>query len=231
MREAFRGEMAAIGESLVEMTHLVGFAMSRATTSLLEADIDLAESVIEHDRMIDKRRDEMDERIVDLLARQQPVVATDLRVLVTSLRMSDDLERMGDLALHVAKVARMRHPRPAIPTEFISTILEMNYVAQMIVTRAGEVIASRNVNAALELDRNDDEMDLLHRKVFTMLLAKDSPYDTETAIDITLLSRYYERYADHAVSVARRVVYLATGEWPEPQSDLTGNFPAITGEH
>jgi phosphate transport system protein len=150
------------------------------------------------------------------------VVATDLRVLVTSLRMSDDLERMGDLALHVAKVARMRYPRPAIPTEFISTILEMNYVAQMIVTRAGEVIASRNVNAALDLDRNDDEMDLLHRKVFSMLLDKDWAHGTETAIDITLLSRYYERYADHAVSVARRVVYLATGEWPDPQSDLTG---------
>jgi phosphate transport system protein len=230
MREAFRGEMAAIGDGLVEMTQLVGFAMSRATTALLEADLDLAESVIEHDRMIDKRRDEMDERIVDLFARQQPVVATDLRVLVASLRMSDDLERMGDLALHVAKVARMRHPRPAIPTQFISTILEMNYVAQMIVTRAGEVIASRNVDEALELDRNDDEMDLLHRKVFAMLLDRNSPHDTETAIDITLLSRYYERFADHAVSVARRVVYLATGEWPEPQSDLIGDMPRPGGQ-
>jgi phosphate transport system protein len=212
MREAFRGEMAAIGTGLVEMTQLVGFAMSRATTALLEADLDLAESVIEHDRMIDKRRDEMDERIVDLLARQQPVVATDLRTLVTSLRMSDDLERMGDLALHVAKVARMRHPRPAVPTEFISIILEMNYVAQMIVTRAGEVIASRNVHAALELDRNDDEMDILHRKVFAMLLDRNSQTDIETAIDITLLSSYYERFADHAVSVARRMVFLVTGE-------------------
>jgi phosphate transport system protein len=89
----------------------------------------------------------------------------------------------------------------------------------MIVTRAGEVIASRNVHAALELDRNDDEMDILHRRVFGMLLDRGSPHDTETAIDITLLSRYYERFADHAVSVARRVVYLATGEWPAPQSD------------
>jgi phosphate transport system protein len=227
MREAFRGELAAIGNSLVEMTQLVGFAMSRATTALLEADLDLAESVIEHDRMIDKRRDEMDEKIVDLLARQQPVVATDLRVLVTSLRMSDDLERMGDLALHVAKIARMRHPRQAIPVELISTILEMNYVAQMIVTRAGEVIASRNVAAALELDRSDDEMDILHRKVFTILLDQSWPHDVETAIDITLLSRYYERFADHAVSVARRVVFLATGTWPEPQSNLTGNHAVL----
>jgi phosphate transport system protein len=228
MREAFRGELAAIGNSLVEMTQLVGFAMSRATTALLEADLDLAESVIEHDRMIDKRRDEMDEKIVDLLARQQPVVATDLRVLVTSLRMTDDLERMGDLALHVAKIARMRHPRQAIPTELISTILEMNYVAQMIVTRAGEVIASRNVAAALELDRSDDEMDILHRKVFTILLDPSWPHDTETAIDITLLSRYYERFADHAVSVARRVVFLATGTWPDPVDRASDSFDAGT---
>src|ERR1700710_1750043 len=181
MRQAFQGELIAIGEGLIEMTQLVGFAMARATTSLLEADADLADSVIEHDRQIDKRRDEIDEKILDLLARQQPVVATDLRVLVTSLRMSDDLERMGDLALHVAKVARMRHPRPAIPTEFISTILEMGYVAQLIVTRAGEVIASRSLAGAMELESSDDEMDHLHSKVFRMLLDPSWPHGVEAA--------------------------------------------------
>ncbi|MGQ0844731.1 MAG: phosphate signaling complex protein PhoU [Sporichthyaceae bacterium] len=215
MRNAFRGELAAIGESLVEMTQLVGFAMARATTSLLEGDADLAESVIEHDRQIDKRREELDEKIVDLLARQQPVVATDLRVLVTSLRMVDDLERMGDLALHVAKVAKMRAPRPAVPVELISTVLEMNYVAQLLVTKAGEVVASRNVAAAMELDRTDDQMDRLHKKVFTLLLGPEWTHGIEAAVDITLLSRYYERFADHAVSVAHRVVYLATGTWPD----------------
>lgn len=215
MRQAFQGDLIAIGDGLVEMTQLVGFAMARATTALLEADVELAESVIEHDRLIDKRRDEIDEKIIDLLARQQPVVATDLRVLVTSLRMSDDLERMGDLALHVAKVARLRHPRPAVPRELISTILEMGYVAQLIVTRAGEVIGSRNVALALELETEDDEMDHLHAKVFRLILDPSWPHGTEAAVDITLLSRYYERFADHAVSVARRVVYLVTGAMPE----------------
>lgn len=224
MRNAFRGELTAIGESLVEMTQLVGFAMARATTALLEGDADLAESVIEHDRQVDKRRDELDEKIVDLLARQQPVVATDLRVLVTSLRMTDDLERMGDLALHVAKVAKMRAPKPAVPVEMISTILEMNYVAQLLVTKAGEVIASRNVEAALELERTDDQMDRLHEKVFRTLLAPEWSHGVETAVDTTLLSRYYERFGDHAVSVAHRVVYLATGAWPEDldPADLEG---------
>jgi phosphate transport system protein len=224
LRNAFRGELEAIGDGLVEMTRLVGFAMARATTALLEADADLADSVIEHDRMIDKRRAEMDERIVDLLARQQPVVATDLRVLVTSLRMGDDLERMGDLALHVAQVAKLRFPRPAVPTEIVSTVLEMNYVAQLIVTRAGEVIASRNVAAALELESSDDDMDRLHARLFRQLLDPSWQHGVESAVDLTLLGRYYERYADHAVSVARRVVYLATGAWPEadfaPLADL-----------
>jgi phosphate transport system protein len=215
MRNAFRGELAAVGSALVEMTQLVGFAMARATTSLLEGDVDLAESVIEHDRQIDKRRDELDEKIVDLLARQQPVVATDLRVLVTSLRMIDDLERMGDLALHVAKLARLRAPRPAVPVELITTILEMNHVAQILVTKAGEVIASRNVAAALELERDDDAMDRLHERVFRTLMSPQWPHGVETAVDSILLSRYYERFADHAVSVARRVVCLATGVWPD----------------
>ncbi len=129
--------------------------------------------------------------------------------------MSDDLERMGDLALHVAKVARLRHPRPAIPVELISTILEMGYVAQQIVTRAGEVIASRNVAGALDLESNDDEMDQLHAKVFRLLLDPSWPHGVETAVDVALLSRYYERFADHAVSAARRVVFLVTGARPE----------------
>lgn len=214
MRNAFDGELASIRDGLVEMTQLVGFGMARATTALLEADLDLAESVISHDREIDKRRDELDERAFDLLVRQQPVVATDLRVVITSLRMTADLERMGDLALHVAKVARMRYPSSAVPAELVVTVMEMGHVAQRIVTKAGSVIASRNVEAALELEQTDDEMDRLHEQMFRALLSPDWPHGTQTAVDITQLARFYERFADHAVSVARRVVYLATGTWP-----------------
>jgi phosphate transport system protein len=223
MRNAFDGELKAIGDELVAMTQQVGFAMSRATTALLEADLGLAESVIESDRGVDKRRDALDEKAFEILLRQQPVVGTDLRVVITSLRMSADLERMGDLALHVAKVARMRYPRSAIPAELVATILEMGQVAQRIVTKAGSVIASRDVDLALELEQNDDEMDRLHLQLFRHLLDKGWPHGTAVAVDITLLGRYYERFADHAVSVARRVVYLATGEWP--RATLTGDDP------
>jgi phosphate transport system protein len=214
VRDAFEGELESIGAALVEMTRLVGSAMSRATTALLDADLALAESVIEQDRTVDKLRDELDEKAVDILIRQQPVVGTDLRVVITSLRMSADLERMGDLAIHVAKVARMRYPRSAVPPELIGTMLEMGQVAQRIVTKAGSVIASRNVGLALELEQNDDEMDRLHLRLFRVLLEPGWTYGNETAVDLTLLGRYYERYADHAVSVARRVVFLATGEFP-----------------
>lgn len=224
MRNAFDGELKAIGDELIAMTQQVGFAMSRATTALLEADLTLAESVIESDRGVDKRRDALDEKAFEILLRQQPVVGTDLRVVITSLRMSADLERMGDLALHVAKVARMRYPRSAIPAELVATILEMGQVAQRIVTKAGSVIASRDVDLALELEQNDDEMDRLHLQLFRHLLDKNWAHGTAAAVDITLLGRYYERFADHAVSVARRVVYLATGEWPTPS--VNGDDPA-----
>jgi phosphate transport system protein len=220
VRQGFQGEVVAIGDALVEMTQLVGLAMARATTSLLEADADLADSVIERDHQIDKSRDEIDEKIIALLGLQQPVVATDLRVLVTSLRISHDLERMGDLAAHVAKVARLRHPRPAIPAELISTILEMGYVAQVIVTAAGEVIASRNTAGALDLEHRDDEMDHLHSKIFQLLLDPSWPHGMQAAVDVTLLSRYYERFADHAISVARQIVFLVTGT--RPHNETTG---------
>jgi phosphate transport system protein len=211
MRDAYHEELDAITGQLVEMSKLVGSAMERATRALLSADLALAEGVIAADEEVDALQRELDTRSFDLLARQQPV-ATDLRTLVASLRMSADLERMGDLARHIAKVARLRYPNPAVPPELRGTMREMGYVAQRIVSKAGGVISSRDVQAALQLERDDDVMDELHREVFRVLLADDWAYGIETAIDVTLCGRYYERVADHAVSMARRVVYLVTGD-------------------
>jgi phosphate transport system protein len=143
-------------------------------------------------------------------------VATDLRAIVTATRMTSDLERMGDLAQHIAKVARRRFPEHAVPQEVRPVFLEAGHVAEMLVAKAGNVIATRDVEAARELETDDDAMDRLHRGLFRQLLSDDWPHGIETAIDITLLGRYYERFADHAVSVARRVVYLVTGERHTP---------------
>lgn len=211
MRDAYVAELEAINDALVEMTHMVGSAMSRATTALLDADLSIAESVITADGTVDLLYHDVEDRAFELLVRQAPV-AGDLRVVVTSLRMVADLERMGDLALHVAKVARRRYPASAVPAEVRDTVLEMGQTAQRIVTKAGAVIASRDLTKAAELERDDDAMDDLHRQLFIALIERDWPHGIEAAIDITLCGRYYERFADHAVSVARRVVYLVTGE-------------------
>jgi phosphate transport system protein len=212
MRDAFHEDLDTISDQLVEMTRLAGSAMSRATTALLDADIQLAESVIDADKQIDALRERLDALSVDLLARQQPV-ATDLRMVVTAMRMSSDLERMGDLARHVAKVARLRYPDSAVPPDVRANILQMGQVAERIVAKAGSVIAAKNVEDAKTLERDDDAMDELHRELFGHLIDGTWMHGTEAAVDVALLGRYYERFADHAVSVARRVVYLVTGEW------------------
>jgi len=211
MREHFHDDLQSLSDVLVEMTRLVGSAIARATMALLDADLALAESVISADEQVDALQLEFEERSLALLALQQPV-ATDLRVIVTGLRMSADLERMGDLARHIAKVARMRHPRSAIPAELRATVLEMGQVAERIVAKTGSVIAGRDISAAAELETDDDAMDALHRRLFSAILSENWRHGIEPAVDVTLCGRYYERFADHAVSVARRVVFLVTGK-------------------
>jgi phosphate transport system protein len=212
MRDAFHDDLDAIGSSLAQMSELVSRAMLRATKALLEADLSLAEEVIAEDDLIDGLHHDLDARILNLMARQQPV-AGDLRRLVTSIRMSADLERMGDLAHHVAKLARMRYPACAVPPELVLTIQEMGNVAERIITKTTGLINSNDTLTAMQFEKDDDEMDKLHRKLFEILLDDNWAHGIETAIDMTLLGRYYERCADHAVSVARRVYFLVTGTY------------------
>jgi phosphate transport system protein len=211
VRQQYHEELADINNCLVEMANSVGSAMSKGTTALLDADVALADLVIAGDEHIDASRESIEQRCFTLLAQQQPV-ATDLRTITAAMRIVGDLERMGDLAVHVAKLARMRFPDHAVPQEVRPAFLEAGHVAEMLVAKAGTVIATRNVEAARELETDDDAMDRIHRGLFRELLSDNWPHGVETAIDITLLGRYYERFADHAVSVARRVVYLVTGE-------------------
>ncbi len=215
MRDSYREELDDINSCLVAMANSVGSAISTATTALLDADVALADLVIAGDKEIDATRESIEQRCFTLLARQQPV-AGDLRNITTAMRVISDLERMGDLAEHIAKIARRRFPENAVPQEVRPAFLEAGHVAEMLVAKAGTVIATRDVEAARELETDDDAMDRLHRGLFRQLLSDDWPYGIEAAIDITLLGRFYERFADHAVSVARRVVYLVTGEKPVP---------------
>ena len=194
------------------MAGLVKVAMNDATSALLTVDLNNAEKVIAADDVIDEIQHELDARTINLMARQQPV-ASDLRTLVTSLRLSADLERMGDLAHHVAKQARMRYPNSAVPAELVPTITAMGLVADKIVDKLSSVMEHRDTVRALEIETDDDEMDKLHRELIEILLDDKWPHGIETAIDMTLLGRYYERFADHAVSISRRVYFLVTGEY------------------
>lgn len=212
IRSVFQDELDNVSQSLVDLTAMVSTSMTKATSAILSCDLKLAEEVIATDVKIDESQHETDSRIIDIIARQQPV-ASDLRALVTALRMGSDLERMGDLAHHVAKIARMRHPNAAVPPELVSIIQAMGVTAVAITEKTGVVIATRNTQMALEVEQDDDVMDDLHRKLIAVLIEPTWKHGIETAIDLTLLGRYYERYADHAVSISRRVYFLVTGEY------------------
>jgi phosphate transport system protein len=212
MRNAFQEELDSIHDTLVRMGNIVATSMEAATRALLEPNLEIAETVIKEDDTIDEMQHELDARTMMIIARQSPV-AGDLRTLVTSLRMSADLERMGDMAHHIAKLARMRYPNCAVPDELRETIVNMDRVAVSIIKKTTQAIDTRNTTLALELEKDDDEMDKLHRQLFKVLMNEKWEHGTELAIDMTLLGRYYERCADHAVSVGRRVYYMVNGEY------------------
>lgn len=211
MTGEYSEELLSVNNDLVQMTRLVGSAMNQATRSLLDADLRVAEAVIDGDAEVDLLTAAVEERCFDLLAIQQPV-GGDLRVVIGALRIAASLERMGDLAEHVAKQARMRYPRPAVPQELRGTFAVMGGLAEAIVSKTGAVIATKDVSRAADIAAHDQEMDRLHRELFTIVLSESWTHGVEAAIDVTLLSRYYERYADHAVSVTRRVITIVTGE-------------------
>jgi phosphate transport system protein len=213
MREAFHEQLDAMFQDLAAICGSVETAVRMATEALLSGDAETAERVISADVEIDRARERVEDSAFLLLSLQQPV-ASDLRTVVAALRMVSELERMGDLSVHVAKIARLRVPNVAVPAEIRPTIERMATVAEDMVCRVSKIITDRNVDDALELVRVDEEMDQLRRSSFADLLSADWSHGVEAAVDVALLGRYYERIADHAVSVANRVVFVVTGENP-----------------
>ena len=212
MRDSFHEDLEAITALQLKMAILVKDAIEKATTSLLTSDLALAEKVIGEDAQIDQIHHDLDERVIDLMARQQPV-ASDLRALVSAIRISADLERMGDLAHHLAKLARMRYPNSAVPAEFTDLIASMGAEASRITEKMTVVIEFRDTTRALEVEKDDDAMDQLQRKLIASLVDPNGTHNVETSIDMAFASRYYERFSDHAVSIAKRIYYIATGEF------------------
>ncbi|GAA1019974.1 MULTISPECIES: phosphate signaling complex protein PhoU [Amycolatopsis] len=213
MREAYHVELDQLAENLAAMSVQVADAMERATKALLEVDLGLAEQVISDDAKVDDARAECEEQAYALLALQAPV-ATDLRTVLAAIHAAESLERMGDLALHVAKAARRRHPDPVLPEAVKPYFAEMGQAAVKLARQVEAVIKTKDVSAAKDLEAEDDQVDDLHRHLFTVLMDREWPHGVASAVDVTLLGRFYERYADHAVSVAKRMIFVVTGRMP-----------------
>ncbi len=214
MRTAYHDQLDELNEILGEMCELAGAAMARATQALLQADLAVAEEVITDNEKMSGLSATAEERAFALLALQAPV-AGDLRGVVSAFQIVADIDRMGALALHVAKVARRRHPAKALPEEVNGYFAEMGRLAVALANTAREVLRTQDPEDAISLQEDDDAMDDLHRHLFTVLMDRDWEHGVASAVDVTLLGRYYERFADHAVLIGRRVVFQATGQTPE----------------
>jgi phosphate transport system protein len=190
----------------------VAGSIDRATRSFNESNVALAETVIEEDHKIDELANELDELAIQILARQQPV-ARDLRIVVSALRISASLERMGDMAEHIAQLSRYRFPEKVVPKGLRSTFGEMGALDVEIANKLTELLQTEDVRLAEEIRNDDDRIDALHLSVFDKVLGETWKGAAVDTVDATLASRYHERFADHAVSIAKKVQYLATGDW------------------
>lgn len=211
MRDLFQEELVAINNDISQMADLVSKAINKATESLLFSDREIAERVIESDVLLNDLAAALDERCTVLTAKQQPV-ATELRSILASMRIASSMERMGDLAVHVAKSARLRYPARAVPDELVETFRTLGHLAEELTLQLSRLVTNPDITLAQDIQRADDKVDALHRELFRIVLSPDWSHGVEAAVDVTLLSRYYERFADHAVSVARRIIHVLTGE-------------------
>jgi phosphate transport system protein len=212
MREVFQQELTEVRERLVTIAELVATSIERATTAFNDSDVSLAELVIAEDDRIDEMVLSLDELAINILARQQPV-ARDLRTVVSALRISASLERMGDMSSHIAQLARYRFPDKVVPKGLRGTFREMGRLDVGMARKLIELLRTEDLDLAEQIRNDDDDIDDLHLSVFDKVLGETWKGAAVDTVDATLASRYHERFADHAVSIAKKVQYLATGDW------------------
>lgn len=204
-------------DRLVEISTLVAAAIENATRAFNDSNVSLAETVIADDEKIDTAARELDELAINILARQQPV-ARDLRIVVSALRISSSLERMGDMCEHIAQLARYRFPDKVVPKSLRSTFAQLGELDVEIAKKLVELLKTEDMKLAEEIRNDDDKIDALHLSVFDKVLGETWKGAAVDTVDATLASRYHERFADHAVSIAKKVQYLATGDWTPASS-------------
>jgi phosphate transport system protein len=214
MRQTFHAELDSLIDDLARAVRLASQMMTNASTALNQADLGLAELIISGEGEMTALCDDMDQRCVRLLVLQAPV-ATDLRMVVAVMHAVGDVGRMYNLAQHIAKIARMKHPTVPIPAEVRPVFARMNMLATRLAQDAATAIESQDPLSAHQLVQADEEVDALRRQIFRILFAEDWSHGVEPAVDAALIGRYYERFADHAVAIARQVSFLVTGLPPQ----------------
>jgi phosphate transport system protein len=219
MREVFHQSLEDLQSRLVEIADLVTVAIDKATRAFATSDVALAEEVIADDAKIDTLAATLDEQAIEILARQQPV-ARDLRIVVTALRVSASIERMGDMAEHIAQLARLRFPERAIPKGLKGTFVKMGELDVEVSRTLSELLRTGDLRLADAIRNADDDVDELHASVFEKVLSDNWKGEATATVDATLASRYHERFADHAVAVAKKMVYLATGDWQVSEAEI-----------
>lgn len=221
MREVFQQELAEVQDRLVELAELVAESIDKATRAFNQSEVSLAEEVIANDTRIDQGTVALDELAITILARQQPV-ARDLRIVVSALRISASLERMGDMSTHISQLARYRFPDKVVPKSLRSTFAEMGQLDVEIARKLVQLLRTEDEQLAEEIRNDDDKIDALHLSVFDKVLGEKWKGEAVDTVDATLASRYHERFADHAVSIAKKVQYLGTGDWDPEKSAAAG---------
>jgi phosphate transport system protein len=214
MRTVFQQELGEVQARLVNLANEANTIMEKASKAFLNSDVAMADEALALTDANESRALDLDELVIKVLATQSPV-ARDLRILVSALRMSASLERMGSLASHIAAIARYRYPGSAIPDSLRATFEEMSRIDIELAGKVANLLENTDLDLAREIQARDEAVDMLHRKVFDVVLSPDWSENAMFTVDVTLASRYFERFADHVVDISSKVSFLQTGEWQD----------------
>ena len=216
MREVFQTQLKEVQDRLVEIAGDATRIMEQASKAFVTSDVTLADQALASADAIQEKALSLDESVIKILARQSPV-SRDLRILVSALRISASLERMGALAGHIAQIARFRYPGSAIPAALLPTFEEMGKLDIELGKKVVKLLQNTDVDLAKEIQAEDGRVDELHRHVFDVVLGDDWKENAMFTVDVTLASRYHERFADHVVDISAKVSYLTTGAWNDAE--------------
>jgi phosphate transport system protein len=207
----FDDELTRLKDRLLQMSAAAQEALDRSVRAVLQRDAQAAERVVQQDPAIDALETEIEETVTNLLALQQPM-ARDLRLLLAALKISNDLERVGDHAVNIAQSGRRLLEYRAIAPE--PELVEMGRLARDMLARSIDAFVRGDAEAGRDVCRRDDQVDALHRSMFRILITHmaEDPHTIGAAMELFLVSRNLERVADLATNVAEDVVFLVEGK-------------------